>query len=32
MKGQLALKFSIDLHGRYPVDEYVRIAKQAEGH
>lgn len=32
MKGQPALKFSIDFHGRYPVDEYVRIANQAEDH
>jgi len=28
----MAIKFSIDLHGRYPVDEYVRIAKLAEDH
>lgn len=28
----MTLKFSIDLHGRYAVDQYVRIAKLAEDH
>ena len=28
----MTVKFSIDLHGRYPVDEYIRIAKLAEDH